>query len=233
MVETGSLLTNILAPASYFWAIPILIIIYFIVALFMKSKTRPEEQPYYGAKVREDMTKKQIKSRTVTWGTKSNKTISRGWDKIGKVIRIEPVYKAPVDEKGKPIPGGELKELWNISFRNMGFSAWIMAQIGRYKHAVIDPDVITKKEKELIIDPKAALHEDSGVWTLERKDHQSFINDLNLKKDLENAAGFVSDFPRRLSNLHPQQAIQTERQQLDADLQEKAKQNRISNWVKG
>jgi len=235
-------LISIMISQPYLWIILALVVVYFIVSKVREGKTRPEEEPFYGVKVREEMTKEQVTKRADTWGTKSKLHLRRGFDRIGKILRTEIIYKYEKDnpkvyKNGKkrayePVEN-RMEHYHLITFRHYGFVAWVMAQLGRKKHLLLSPEVITVDNDIMIIDPKAFLINDSGIWIYSNKRNISIVDDLNLKKDLENYKGFMSDMPRRLSNIHPSQAIYTERQELDANLQEQSKKNRISRWVSG
>ena len=225
VVSNPDLITIIFQQPWIYLLIMTAIIGYVIIRL-RQDKKKPEQEAFYGVKVRANMTKKQLKDRVNVWGEKVNYKLYKGFLKVGKVLKIEPIYRIN--------PHTEL-DYYNVSFRNFGIIAWIKSLIGIREHILLDPKVIKISEKEKIfrINPKAFIIEDSGVWALSTTKETELIDELNIKKDVENIKGFTSDFLRRLSNEQPTQAMITERLTLASDLEEKRRKNRISSWVKG
>jgi hypothetical protein len=211
------------------WLLLCLVVIFFIISRWTGKDKKPEQSPFYGVKVREDVTRKRLNRRSNVLGSQTNYALIRGFNKIGKTIKYEQIYLSP---KGSD----DIKEYFNLEFRKFGFWAWLMYAI-RHKceHLILDPKIvkISHKDRQIIINPVAHIIEDSGIWTLQTRKETGYIDDLNLKYDLENTKGFTSDFLRRLSNEHPGQAIFTERLSHGAELEEKSKQSRISRWVGG
>jgi hypothetical protein len=235
MAELGlidSLLNN-----PWFWVAVILVIIYFIVAKYMEGKKRPDQQAWYGAKVREEVTDKRMANHIDTWGEKVGYDFYRGMVKVGKIHRVDPIYKYPntlevkalaIEDKDKVI------ETYAISFRKPGLLAWVKANfMNKYQKVLLDPKAVTidRPGKMLILDPKAYLIDDSGTWSLATNKEKKIIDDINLQYDVTELKGRVSDFPRALSNLSPGQAIATEQTKQVYEEEEKAKKSRIGQWA--
>lgn len=236
MAELG--LVDQLLNNPYFWVAIILVIVYFIVAKWKEDKKRPEQQAFYGAKVRQEVVAKKLGKHIDVWGEKNGYTLFRGLSKVGKIIHIDPIYKYPNEEEAKDfkIDKESLIETFAISFRKHGFVAWFMATfLKRYEKMLLDPKAFTidRKARQLIIDPKVYMIDDSGTWTLATRKELKVVDDLMLKLELEDHAGRLADFTRVLSNLDPNQAIKTEAISHGYAEEEQAKKNRISSWVKG
>ena len=243
MAETQPDLLSQLINSPFLWFVIALIIIYFIIRLFMSKKKRPEEQPFYGVKVREEMTQKQVKRRGNVWGRENKYTLRRGLDSIGKIRHIETIQRLGLTNPKNDNPEykghkkkGNLEE-WHdtyhtIAFRKWGLMAWIKANLlGKYEHIICDPQTIIIGNKDIVLDPKAFMIDDSGVWVVSRDRELKFIDDLNVKKDVENIKGFTSDFLRRLSTQAPSQAMITEKMTHEADLEEKKRKNRLASYT--
>ena len=225
------------------WLLLILIVIFLIVRQFLKNKKRPEEQPFYGVKVRKEMTQEQIRNRTKVWGVKSGLHLRRGIDRIGKIIKIETFYRILTDKEIREIAkksphkeklSQEELELYHIiAFRKYGFIAWLKALFNRYENLAVSPHTISYSDKYISLDPKAFLIDDSGVWVLSSDKEMKFIDDLNVKKDIENIKGFNADFLRRLSVQSPTQAMITEKMTHESDLEEKKRKSRLSSYTGG
>jgi len=222
MAETGSLITDLLAPTSYVWLVLGLGIVYFIFAKYMDSKGSPDQRPGWGAKVRKEIIEKEVKERADTFGIKSKKYLSRGIDRIGKIIKVEVITKKSNPDK---------KEYLSIQWRKDDLTGRIMAMLGKHKHIILDPDAVEINQTDFIIDPSIMLSRDSGIWTTSTQKERTLINDINLQKNYEEVLGQSSDFSRKLSNLHPSQAIFTERQDLAASLEDRSKQAKIKQWT--
>lgn len=77
----------------YVWVAISLLIVLLIVKIYKGKEKKPEEQFFFGAKLRQQVTEKIIKKRLKTLGIKSKGTIYRGLGvRIGKLIKIEPIY---------------------------------------------------------------------------------------------------------------------------------------------
>jgi hypothetical protein len=219
-----------------FWICIILVILYFIIAKLREEKKRPEQRPFWGVEVRDEQTKKQLGKHIDVWGEKIGYNFYRGLVKIGVVMRFDPIYKYPNPDEVKDlgVDKEQIIETFAISFRKPGFVAWLNAVLlKKHENILLDPKafVLDRNKKHLILDPKAYIIDDSSVWSLATKKELKIVDDLNLKKDHENVRGFVSDFPRRLSNLDPNQAIGTEKTSHIYAEEEKAKKNRVSQWA--
>ena len=244
MVEAQQDIFSQIINNPLFWIFLILIVVFFIVRTMYKNRKRPEEQPFYGVKVREEQTDKMIKRRSKIWGRKSKLHLRRGLDKIGKVLSIETFYRILTEEEIKKIKGKkkhkekrskEDMELYhNIAFRNYGLIAMIKALLlNRYEHLIVSPFAISFSDRYINIDPKAFLIDDSGVWILSDDKELKFIDDLNTHRDILNIKGFSSDFLRRLSTQSPLQAIALEKMTHESDLKEKERQARVKQWSSG
>ena len=196
------------------WILLCLIVVFFIVGRWANKDKKPESSPFYGVKVRRDVTKERLNRRSEVLGSYTDYALIRGFNKIGKTIKYENIFMSP---KGS----NDIKEFFSIEFRKFGFMAWLMYHL-RHKseHLIIDPKVIKidHKNRCMILNPVAHIIEDSGVWTLATRKETGYIDDLNIKQDHENNLGMSSDFLRRLSNEHPGQAIFTERLSHGAEL---------------
>jgi len=213
----------------FVWLLFCLIVVFFIISRWKGKDRQPEMEPFYGVKVRGDVTRKRLNRRSDVLGSQSNYALVRGFNKIGKLIKYENIFLSP---KGST----DIQEFFSLEFRKFGFMAWLMYLLKhKSEHLIIDPRVIKidHKNKQMILNPVAHIIEDSGIWTLATRKETGYVDDLNIKHDYENQLGFSSDFLRRLSNEHPGQAIFTERLSHGAELEEKSKQSRISRWVKG
>ncbi len=175
-------------------------------------------------KVRQKITQDTFKSNLQQFGVKQKLLLKRGIDKIGIVNKTYFMSR-----KGNPVD----KSVYIIQYRHFGLTAWLKAFIGRWEYMNIKPDVVTTNKQEMIIDPNFYIFNDSGIWTLSKSDNKEFMDEINLQKDHENVKGFVSDFPRRLSTLRPDQAMFTDRQELDHNLEMQKERSKISRWVKG
>lgn len=235
MVEAGKDIFANLLNSPFFWLAISLLIILLIIMRFHKDKKRPEQRPFFGVEVREDMTNKQINKHIKVWGDKSKYHLRRGFTKVGKLLRLDPIYKFPNDEEAKTlkIDKETLIETYVLSFRNYGFMAWLKALMGKHEIILVDPKAIKVDDKRqtVILDPKVHVINDSGVWSTATNKELKIVDDLNLKKDHENIKGYVSDMPRRLSNIDVNQAIRTEGISHVYAEEEKAKKSRISSWV--
>lgn len=209
------------------WLCILAAIVGFIVLKLMDKRGKPEQKPFYGLEVREGMTVKTMKKRLVTWGTKKKYTLHKGFNRAGKTIRVDIIPQI--------IDGDVESEYLEVSFRKFGFWAWVMAFFGRYEILMIDPQVVTvdDKKKQLFINPRAHIIQDSGIWTLKNKKEIKLIDDYNVHLDLQNTKGFVTDFPRRLMSLDPRHSGIADVREIDAELKEKERQNKTKSWAGG
>lgn len=241
VVVQQDLITSIFgAPWIYLLGITIVVLI--IISKFRSKEKRPETQAWWGRLVRRDLVKEELKHRMGALAFKCDYVIYRGMGKLGKAHKYEVVtkkvkrYSSPYGKKKwNDKPSVEDIEIISIQFRNFGIWNWLKSLFGRYEYIMVTPDSaeIVKEKKQIVIDPKVHIIADSTIWTISRFGVMDFIDELNVKADLENTKGFVSDFPRRLSNLDPNQAIRTEGISHIYAEEEKAKKNRVSSWVSG
>lgn len=221
--------------APWIYLLLISIVCYFI--LTRGNKQRPEQKPFYGAEVRADVTNKKLLEHVEAWGEKPSKfNLWRGMNKVGVIHRLDPIYKHPnaTEIKDLKVAPDALLETYVVAFRKAGLWNYLKAMLfKKYAKLLIDPKGISidRKNKQIIIDPKVHLIMDSGVWTIATNKELKIVDDLNLKLDHENVKGFVSDFPRRLSNLDPGQSIKTEQISHIYAEEEKAKKARIGHWA--
>ena len=208
----------------YIW---IAICLGMVVILIIKLKgrtARPEQRPFWGIEVRDNMTQKQMRLRSNILGINFSYVLYKGMHKMGKTVNLEPIYRKV---------NGIEQEFYHIGFREFGIVAWIKYWLlGKYEHIVLDPVVMSfdKTRRRIYINPKAYIIHDSGVWTLSTFKDTGWVDELNLKADIENVKGFTSDFLRRLSNEAPLQAMATEKMQHQSELDEKAKASRVKRW---
>lgn len=223
--EQKDLITQLIT-APWIWLVLITAIIGFVIIKLQSGKKKPEEQPFYGYKVRKEVTTVKLKTRNKIWGYRVNWILYKGFLRAGKVIKVEPIIKI--------LKNNSEMEIWNVSFRGFGFWNWIKAVLlGRYETLVMDPCAgkIDNKKKTLTIHPKAFLWEDSGVWTMGTEQEKSLVADLNTQLDLSNLAGFGQDYLRRISSQHPEVSKTANILSHEADLEEKKRKNRVSGWA--
>lgn len=210
----------------WIYLVMITIVMYLGLTKYLDTKPRPEQQAFWGKRVRDDMTNKIISKRNSVWAATTNYKLIRGFNTIGKIGKMELITRK--NDKTK-----KDEEFYIMSLKQAGFFGWLKSLLGKFEYFVADPKVLTinHKDKHIIVNPYAFVVEDSGVWTLSTNKESGLIDDLNVKVDLENIKGFSSDFLRRLSNEHPAQALYTERQQHGAELEEKARLGKVGRWI--
>lgn len=126
-------------------------------------------------------------------------------------------------------------EYLNCAVRKFGFIAYLKYLfLKRYEVMLFDKNVVTfrplgknKKKYHMIIDPKAYVVEDSGIWTLSTKKEAGLIDELNMKAWFEETVGMSMDYLRRLSNEHPSQSMYNEKLTHESELKEREKAGRI------
>lgn len=208
------------------WACILIAIIGFIVLKLMDKRGKPETKPFYGLEVREGMTKRVMKKRLEIWSAKKNYTLHKGFNRVGKTAKVDIIPQ---------ITEGEIEsEYLTVAFRKFGFWGWLMAFFGRYEILMLDPQIVTidDKKRQLFVNPRAHLIQDSGIWTIKNKKEIKLIDDYNVHVDLQNTKGFVTDFPRRLMSLSPNHSGIADIREIDAELKEKERKNKTSEWVK-
>ncbi len=206
------------------WVLIFGVLLFVIIREINRGKMAPETKPYWGAKVRKEITQNKVKDTVNTFGIKQKLLLKRGIDKIGIINKV-----IHITRHGNP----KSKSIMIIQYRPFGITSWLKSVIGRWEHMNVQPDIVTTNKRELIIDPNYYIYSDSGIWTLSKKANRDYIEEINFEQDYENVKGFVSDFPRRLSTLRPDQAMFTDRQELDHNLEMAKERSKISRWVKG
>lgn len=219
-----------------FWIAIILVIVFFIVAKLREEKKRPEQEKDWGIKVRAERTQNALGKHIDIWGENIGYKFYRGMVKVGVIMRFDPIYKYPNAEETKDlnVDKEKLIETFAVSFRKNGLMAWINAVFfKKYEKILLDPKVFSMDlpRKIIILDPKAYVIDDSGVWSLATKKELKIVDDLNIKKQHEEELGRLADFTRVLSNLDINQAIKTEGVKQVYAEEEKAKKARVSNWA--
>lgn len=205
----GEDLVTIILNHPLFWMAVMGVIVYFIIKEVNKGKLQPEAKPFWGMQVREGMVDKQLKKRQETFSIPNKYNLFWGYAKIGKVKNSETVITNPTT-------------IMHITYVGNGLWNWVKGLFGYgLRHVLCEPNVLHKenRNKNLVIDHHAFFQDIAGIWCQTKKGIIDFLEGLMNFKDYENVKGFVSDFPRRLSNLSPAQAIHTERQYLDNELE--------------
>ncbi len=221
-----------------FWVVAILGMVYLILNLYMKNKGRPEQQPNWGAIWRAKVIGEKTKKKMMVWGAKmKGKTLTFGMRPVGIINAYGIDHKKTIKKKkvdGKWIDVEEVdKDFITIQFRNFGAYARLKAIFGKWEHIIIEKDSLKNNDKHVIIDPLVSIVEDSGVWTRSRQDENIFIDNVNLRNDVENVKGFASDFPRRLSNLDPHHSMVGDTLETHAGLEDRSKEKKRKFWERG
>ncbi len=228
-----------------FWILIMGIVMYFIVKELNKGKLKPEQKPDFGVKVRAKRVEEHLKKRekALAWKPEARAIIYMGIRPLGRIKKIEEIPQMirssnPSTKKKKD--KAELEDqifLWVLYYRRLGIWNWVMDFFGFGKQKIlVDKDSILsnydsdKKQIEYVIDRDAYFRERGGVLLLSRDPERVFIDEINADKDYENAKGFVSDFPRRLSNLHPSHAVTGDTMELESSLTEKAEEKKRFLW---
>ena len=231
VIEKQDTFTAILS-APWFWGVMGILIVCVTLIMLKGKKTKPEEDPFYGIKLRKKVTTNEIQKRNDIFGIKVKWKAYKGFLYMGKCFKIEPITRILADKKGNK------KEIdyYSLSIMGSGIWAWIKANLlHQYQHILLDPATckIDTKKGTININPKAFFVDDSGVWTMATNKEMEFIDELNVKKDVENVKGFTTSFVQKISNLNPSVASENERSTHVSDLEEKQKKNRISRFVGG
>lgn len=227
-----------------FWVVLMGIIIYFIIKEMNKGKLKPEQQPDFGVKYRAWRVKEHLNKRAEHIGeAPSKKTILYyGFRSLGVVKNIDIANVTELervkDKKQVPKVIGTFP-ISIITYRRFGFWNWLLANIGMNKRKLlIDQDTLSEGEEKLkgkrymtlCIPDNVILRERGGVLFVSKNVIRTFIDDINSDKDFENTKGFVSDFPRRLSNLHPAHAAGSDKLELQSELEEKKEEKKRRAW---
>jgi len=213
-----------------------------------KGRLRPEQKPDFGVKFRAKRTQEHIKKREQAFAIKPKKAfLFRDVFKLGKIKTVEKIPANSNIEIGqgrnKKTIKMDVKDqimLYSISYRRMGWFNWFMNFIGfGTKRILVDDKHIEKvfddkdKETQFIINDRIYFRERGGLLILSGTSEQHFIDEINTDADYENAKGFVSDFPRRLSNLNPSHAIHTDTLETEQLLEEKSKRSFVDKFRRG
>jgi hypothetical protein len=233
-------LVTIIINQPLFWFVIILIIAYFILKEYNRGRLAPEQAPDFGVKYRAARVKEHLDKREKTLGEKpEHKTLLfRDINPLGRVLYTELVPQILNDKAGNKTDHQINLQL--ITFRRFGFTNWLLALLGfGHNRLLVDAESIQStfdmKEKygRYTIGRECYFRERGGLLFLSRETEKRFIDEINADKDYENAKGFVSDFPRRLSNLHPAHAAGTDTLELQQALEEKKKVSDRKRWVGG
>lgn len=208
------------------------VLIYLIIKQLNEGKLRPEQKPDFGVKVRAERVKKHLDKRDKAFAVKPKKAyLFRDVFKIGKIVSIEDI---PI--KGNP------KELmiYSIAYRRLGFFNWLISSLGFGRQRIFVDDQHIKgafndktKSIDYVINKNIRFKERGGVLILSSRDESKVIDEINSDQDYENLKGFVSDFPRRASNIHPAHAMKTDTLELESDLEERGEAKKRFSWGKG
>jgi len=212
-----------------FWVAVWLVIGFFVIRYLKEHQGKPEQRPFYGMEVREDMTKKQIKKRLQTFGIREKKKMKQGLHVIGNLIVWERIVRT--DKKGNPEPQQDV--LYLLGFVGTGLVEKLKGFLGLYKTMITKPEFLEARNTEIIIHPNAYFRMDSGVWNLTKKDTADFIEEVNTFADMQNLKGFVSDQPRRIANLDVRHSLAMDRLETEAGIEEEAKKKKLSSgkWL--
>jgi hypothetical protein len=221
-----------------FWIVIILVVVYFLMKEYNKGKLKPEQKPDFGRKFRATRTKEFLERRNKAFGFKPEKKtiIYFGYRALGKLMKTDLVnitnHKSPTTETEAKI----------LTYRRFGFFSWFKAGLGYgLQKIIVDKNSIEEGEEKLkgkrfdiiAIPQNAFFRERGGVLFLSKDAHKRLIDEINADADYENAKGFVSDFPRRLSNLHPAHAASTDTLELEEHLEEKKRRSFIDKFKRG
>lgn len=242
MASEADLLTQVVNNPM-FWIIIVLIVFYFILKQYNQGKLRPEQKPDFGVKYRKARVSAHLKRRDEAFGqsVKGFKAmLLRDVYPMGRVLSIEFVPRIIKPNAKNKIKEKEEITLSIITYRRFGFINWLGALLGFCKHRVLtDPSGYAEewndnnKQVNIILGKETYYRERGGLLILSKEAEKDFIDEINADADYENAKGFISDFPRRLSNLHPSHAMQTDTMQLESDIEEKHKAGYLSRFRKG
>ena len=135
----------------------LVIVVAIIGIIYLKSrgqKLRPEEKPFFGVQVRKDMTTKVIANHLKIWGKKSKLTLFSGYgQKIGKVVKIAPVFKKKKVGHYVPLTKDEIKELLKAKAKKKDLSDGEAEFLQGVKDYVVDDDGSNKRfEKKVWTD---------------------------------------------------------------------------------
>lgn len=208
-----------------FWTVLLTGIIVWGVIRFNSTRLKPEQKPDFGVRYRAERVKKHLDKREKCFAIKPKKAfLFRDVFKIGKILSIELIPSNP-------------KNLYSMVYRRFGFYNWLITKIGFGKNRIVVDDQNIervfdddKKAVDYIINNNIYFRERGGLMILSGKAQARFVDEINADADYENAKGFVSDFPRRLSNLHPSHAIHGDTLELENSLEERSEDRKRFIW---
>jgi hypothetical protein len=219
------------------------LLIFFIIKEVNRGKLRPEQKPDFGVRYRAKRVADHLKKRekALSWSPETKALLFNGIRPIGKILKIEEIPQIVKASKTNPSKKkGTQLYIWIIRYRRLGFMNWLISQMGMGRQTLlVDKDSIKstfndfRKYIQYVIDKDAFFRERGGMLILSRDPERVFIDEINSDKDYENAKGFVPDFPRRLSNLHPSHAIHTDTLEVEQQLEEKSKRSFMDRFRKG
>lgn len=225
-------------PLTY---VAIIFIGFFLIVHEMnKGKLKPEQKVDFGVEYREKRTKKHLKKREKSFGFKPEKKtiLFYGIRSLGRVLNEDGAIITVKEKDRKP----EDAELRLITYRRFGFFNWLKTQFGFGKlKVIVDTETLEEGEdrigrkwiRTLAIPTNAFFRENAGILYVSKKGAKKFVDQINSDLDLQNSLGYVSDFPRRLSNLHPSHAMQTDTMETEQALEEKSKRSFIDKFRRG
>ncbi len=208
-------------------------IFFLVIREINKGKLRPEQKPDFGVKVRAARVQDHLKKRDQHFAVKPKKAfLFRDVYPIGKIVSIEDI----------PQHSSKQQYIYSICYRRLGFVSWLFSALGFMRKRVLVDDQniknifddkknnVRKGQIQYFINKNVYFRERGGMMILSNKLEKEFIDEINADKDYENVKGFVSDFPRRLSNLHPAHASKTDTLELESDLEERSEQKKRHIW---
>lgn len=214
-------------------------IVYLVIKTINQGKLKPEQKPDFGVKYRAKRTKDHLEKRSDAFGFKPEKKtiLYYGYRSLGKVLKFDEVN---ITHRKKT--NAEQLVLKVITYRRFGLGAFIKSYFGRGRQRIIVDETVLQEGEEKIarkryntisIPSNAFFRERGGILFLSKDAEKQFIDEINADADYENAKGFVSDFPRRLSNLHPAHAANTDTLELEENLEEKKRKSFVDRFKRG
>lgn len=232
-------LFSIMLNEPLFWITLIVAIVCYVYYKTSQSKIKPEERPDFGLKYRKERIAKHLKLRDKAFGLKIKvfkAMLIRDVYPMGMIMSVENI---PYVHKENNKPDKEIM-LLRYTFRKFGLFNRMLAWLGFGKmQLVTEENAIEehwdekKKKVEIILPRTSHYRESAGVLILSRESCKSFIDSINSDMDVQNSLGFLSDFPRRLSNLHPAHAASTDTMELESDIEEKHKKSFMDRFRSG
>lgn len=230
-------------PLTYLIVLGVLIIV--IMRQLQAGRLKPEQKPDFGVRYRAKRTKDYLKQREKAFGFKPDKKtlLYYGHKSLGRILRTDDAnITHRIRNNYGNITKTEQVQIEVITYRRLGFGAALKSfmGLGRLK-ILVDKKILEEGEDKLgrkrfntvAIPSSAFFRERGGILFLSTDAGKQFIDEINADADYENAKGFVSDFPRRLSNLHPGHAAVADSMELEEQLEEKKRGSFISKFKRG